>query len=192
LRDFLHLAGVLTLISVLAAGALSRVHLMTRDRIAAVELQKELDAMKAALPGAGIFEADTTGDGFAYYLGYPGESASGEPLGFVALALGKGYSSTIRTMVGVDSSGIITGIKVASQQETPGLGTKVEERRRGEDEPWFQSQFRGKGESDLQLVRGGGAHRIEAITGATISSRAVASSVRETVIQLDKVIDRNN
>ena len=191
MRDFLHLAGVLTLISVLAAGALSRVHLMTRDRIAVVERQKELDAMQAALPASGMFEADTTGDGFAYYRGYTGEFASGEPLGYVALALGKGYSSTIRTMVGVDSTGTITGIKVASQQETPGLGTKVEERRRGQDEPWFQSQFKGKGESDLQLARGGGPNGIEAITGATISSRAVASSVRETVVQLGKVIDRN-
>jgi len=192
LRDILHLAGVLTLITVVAAGALSRVHLMTRDRIAAVERQRELDAMKAALPGAGIFEADTSGDGYAYYLGYTGQTASGEPLGYVALALGKGYSSTIRTMVGVDGTGTITGIKIAGQQETPGLGTRVEEIRRGEDEPWFQSQFKGKGEAALQLVRGGGPNGIEAITGATISSRAVASSVRETVARLDKVIDSNN
>ena len=69
---------------------------------------------------------------------------------------------------------VITGIKVASQQETPGLGTRIEELRRGEKEPWFQSQFRGKGaEAAIKLVRGGGPDGIEAITGATISSRAV-------------------
>jgi electron transport complex protein RnfG len=192
LRDILHLAGVLTLITVLAAGALSRVHLMTRDQIAAVERQREIDAMKAALPGAATFEADTTRDGFVYYRGYEGQSASGTPKGYVALALGKGYSSTIRTMVGLDSEQKITGIKVASQQETPGLGTRVEEVRSGDDEPWFQSQFKGKGVSALQLVRGGGPNGIEAITGATISSRAVTSSVRETVTELDKVIGSNN
>jgi electron transport complex protein RnfG len=192
LRDILQLAGVLTLITVVAAGALSQVHVLTRDRIAAVERQRELDAMKAALPGAGSFEADTTGDGFVFYRGYEGQTASGEPSGYVALALGKGYSSTIRTMVGVDASRKITGIKIASQQETPGLGTRVEELKRGEDEPWFQRQFRGKTEAACQLVRGGGPNGIEAITGATISSRAVTSSVRETVVRLDEVIGAGN
>lgn len=192
MRDILKLAGSLALITVVAAGALSRVYLMTRDRIAEVERQRELDAMKTALPAASVFEPDTTAGGFVYYCGYPGEAASGEPAGYVALALGKGYSSTIRTMVGMDGSREITGIKVASQQETPGLGTRIEEIHRGEDEPWFQRQFRGKTSSGLELVRGGGADGIEAITGATISSRAVTSSVRETVGQLEKVIDQSN
>ncbi|MBW7996752.1 MAG: FMN-binding protein [Candidatus Glassbacteria bacterium] len=187
--DILKLAGSLTLITVVAAGALSRVYLMTRDRIAEVERLRELNAMKTALPAATVFEPDTTSDGFIYYRGYPGDSTGGEPVGYVALALGKGYSSTIRTMVGVDGELTITGIKVASQLETPGLGTRIEEVRRGEDEPWFQDQFRGKKETALQLVRGGGPDGIEAITGATISSRAVSQSVRETVRKLDQVIN---
>ena len=189
MRDILKLAGALALITVLAAGALSRVYLMTRDRIAEVERQRELNAMKAALPAASAFEPDTTGEGFVYYRGFAGESKAGEPVGYVALALGKGYSSTIRTMVGVSPDLEITGIKVASQQETPGLGTRIEEVRRGEEEAWFQSQFKGKTETTVKLLRGGGPQGIEAITGATISSRAVALSVRETVQLLDQVVD---
>jgi H+/Na+-translocating ferredoxin:NAD+ oxidoreductase subunit G len=189
LRDILKLAGALTLITVLAAGALSRVYLMTRDKIAEVERQRELNAMKAALPAASAFEPDTTGDGFVYFRGFADSVKAGEPVGYVALALGKGYSSTIRTMVGVSPALEITGIKVASQQETPGLGTRIEEVRRGEDDPWFQSQFKGKTEAAVKLLRGGGPQGIEAITGATISSRAVTISVREAVQRLDQVVD---
>ncbi len=189
MRDIIELVGALVLITVIAAVVLSNVYLLTRDKIAEVEHQRELNAMKTALPAATVFEQDTTGDGFVYYRGFAGEEKSGEPVGYVALALGKGYSSTIRTMVGVDPALAITGIKVASQQETPGLGTRIEQVRRGEEEPWFQSQFRGKTEKTVKLLRGGGPDGIEAITGATISSRAVTKSVRETVQRLDQVID---
>lgn len=189
MRDIFKLAGALTLITVIAAGALSRVYLMTRDRIAEVERLREFRAMKTALPAASVFEPDTTGDGFVYYRGFAGEEQSGEPVGYVALALGKGYSSTIRTMVGVDPGLTITGIKVASQQETPGLGTRIEEVRRGEKDPWFQRQFKGKAEAAVKLLRGGGPSGIESITGATISSRAVTVSVRATVQRLDQVIE---
>ncbi len=189
MRDILKLASALTLITVIAAGALGKVYLLTKDRIAEVERQRELNAMKTALPSASAFEPDTTGDGFVYYFGFADSAKTGEPVGYVALALGKGYSSTIRTMVGVDPEMVITGIKVASQQETPGLGTRIEEVRRGEDEPWFQGQFKGKTEAVVKLLRGGGPRGIESITGATISSRAVTLSVRETVQRLDKVVN---
>ena len=91
-------------------------------------------------------------------------------------------------MVGVDREMKITGIKIAFQQETPGLGTRIEEVRKGDSAPWFQEQFRGKTLESLEVVRAADPERIEAITGATISSQAVANSVREAVEKLQNVI----
>ena len=188
MRELIKLSGLLMLITLTAATALSNVYLLTRDRIAAVELAREENARKEALPAAVCFEVDSLEDGFVLYRGYDNPEGSGSPVGFTVLALGKGYSSTIRTVVGIDTGMTITGIKIAFQQETPGLGTKVEEIKGSENEPWFQKQFRGKREDQLKVVRTEDPEAIEAITGATISSTAVTKSVREAVQKLRQIL----
>lgn len=188
MREILKLSGILTVITVCAAGALANVYLVTRDKIAAVEKMREESARRAVLTEAGFFKMDSTSDGFVYYFGYADSSAGAQPIGFVAMALGQGYSSTIRTVVGVDREMSITGIKVAFQQETPGLGTRVEEVKRGQKTSWFQDQFKGKKIEQLEVVRAKDPARIEAITGATISSKAVTNSVREALTKLKTVV----
>lgn len=86
-------------------------------------------------------------------------------LGYVFTASKRGYSSDIVTMVGMDTNGIITHIKILSQDETPGLGAKIVEGT-------FQQQFSGKEASNLD-------HRVDAISGATITSKAVIGSIQE-------------
>ncbi|MFW5891541.1 MAG: FMN-binding protein, partial [bacterium] len=71
-------------------------------------------------------------------------------------------------LVGIDSSEKITNLVILSQQETPGLGTRIEEDS-------FISQFKGKTLSEAKLKRDGG--KIDGITGATISSSAVANNI---------------
>ena len=186
MREIFKMGGILALITILAAGALSKVYMLTRDKIDQVERQREENARRAALPGAAVFKPDSASDGFRFYRGWADSSAAGEPVGFVVQALGKGYSSTISTMVGLDRQMKITGIKVAFQQATPGLGTRIEEVKKGDTEPWFQKQFRGKTIENLVVVRAHDPERIEAITGATISSKAVALSVREAIGKLEK------
>ncbi|MFH1071334.1 MAG: FMN-binding protein [Candidatus Glassbacteria bacterium] len=188
MKEIVKLSGILTIITLVAAGALARVFLMTRDLIAAVEAEREESARRAALPGAVAFKPDTTADGFVYFRAYADQEASGNPVGYVGLALGKGYSSQIRTMVGVSPQLEIIGIKVAFQQETPGLGTRVEEVRKGDQDPWFQTQFKGRTSERLAVQRSADSNGIEAITGATISSRAVATSVRETIKKMGSVL----
>ena len=79
-------------------------------------------------------------------------------------------------MVGVDTTGKIIGLKVIAQTETPGLGTKIEEVKYGEKSPWFQDQFIKRTADGLAVDKDGG--EIKSITGATISSRAVAVSIK--------------
>jgi electron transport complex protein RnfG len=112
---------------------------------------------------------------FYYYRAY---DADNNLLGYVFTAAGKGYSSTVRTMCGVifgaDGTLQLGAIKILEQQETPGLGANCT----GEK---FLSNFNGReiplSADQLYVDKDGG--EVRAMTGATITSRAVTNSIRE-------------
>ena len=178
MNEQLKMAGMLTLVTMIAAVALAGVNLVTKPRI---EAQKRLAlerALTIALPQANkdaivpVYKDDNV----LYYKGYAKPDTS-DLVGYAFVAFGKGYSSTIETMVGVDTTGKICGVKVLYQVETPGLGTKIEEIRHGQSKPWFQQQFIRKDAKELVVDKDGGD--IQSITGATISSRAVTKSIAQ-------------
>jgi len=181
--------GIILMVYTLIAGALlASVYIKTAPII---EMNKEAatgDVVRAVvLPGmeGGYVKQDAEID-FPYWTGYR-DSRKKEPGGYIFIAMGKGYSSTIETMVGVDINGTITGIKILFQLETPGLGDKIEEIKRGESDPWFTRQFVGKSASDnIALVKDGG--EIDGVTGATISSRAVTLSINKGIKRLMGIV----
>ncbi|UCE05129.1 MAG: RnfABCDGE type electron transport complex subunit G [bacterium] len=185
MKDIVKLGLILLLVTAVAGAALSVVNNITKPRI---EEQKRLvteRALIAALPAADknaidpVKIADTT----RYYIGYK-DTLRTTIVGYAFVARGAGYSSTIETMVGVDTNGSISGIKIMEQKETPGLGTKIEEIYYGETTSWFQDQFIGKIAQDLAVDKDGG--EITSVTGATISSRAVANSINVGLEKLEK------
>jgi Na+-translocating ferredoxin:NAD+ oxidoreductase RnfG subunit len=197
-------------------------------------------------------------------------------------AWGRGYASNIGTTVGVDSTGTIVGMKITSEQETPGLGARIEEVKSGrtvldairaawggngprkllvqvegkgtargveveikdatmeaeleraiarrdtagvdgiiremvtvgdqdtailaspalayevskhvvrrlleESSPWWQVQFMGKSRAQLVVTREKTDRGIQAVTGATVSSRAVTESVKNAIVKLEQAI----
>ena len=103
--------------------------------------------------------------------------------GYVFKVSPAGYSSNIETLVAVDKKGNIAGLKVVSQQETPGLGAKCQEN-------WFQEQFKGVSLENLYLKKNNKLGKIDSITAATISSQAVTSGVREGLDDFLKIIGR--
>ena len=177
MSNIFKLAAILGLITVIAAGSLAVVNQATKPQIEAYKAQQQIQARKEVLPAAkeGVYVSNDEASDFPYYVGYARADTT-EPVGCVLLASGKGYSSTIEMVVGVDPAGALTGISIVSQQETPGLGAKITEIRYGESEPWFQIQFKGETRSQLSVDKDGG--EIDGITGATISSRAVTDGVR--------------
>lgn len=183
MKEILKLGGILMLITAIAGGALSMVNSITKPKI---ELQKKLALERAllkALPTAdrnAIIPVEQNGQ--KYYKGYKSPDTTGL-VGYAFVASGKGYSSDIETMVGIDTSGTITGTSIIHQVETPGLGTKIEEVKYGEDKPWFQRQFINKTWKELKLDKDAGD--IISITGATISSRAVTNSIQEGLKNLE-------
>jgi len=98
----------------------------------------------------------------------------GKVNGYIYTVTPSGYGGELTVMVGISSPGAkLTGIKVLKQNETPGLGAKS-------TEPQFSDQFAGKNlKSPLEVSKQAKGEEIQAITAATITSRAVVNGVNE-------------
>jgi len=161
---------ILLLICLCASLVLSVTYKITQARIEEQLTAEEKEALKDVFPQAATFEVQDL-NGKVYYLA----KKDRQQLGYVLKTEVKGYSSNIVMLVGFDQDGTIEGVEVLSQQETPGLGAKIVEIKSGEKKPWFLQQFEGKRAEDLNL------QTINAITAATISSRAVVEGVKKSV-----------
>lgn len=126
-------AVVLLLISAVAAACLGVVSEVTKEPIALQNEKTLNESMKAVMPEASSFEqltdAELTGTITAVYQADNG--------GYVLTTEPGGFGGTVKTMVGIDADGVITGLRVTGHSETPGLGAKS-------TEPEFYEQFAGK------------------------------------------------
>ena len=87
----------------------------------------------------------------------------------------KGYGGAIKMLVAVTEEGKVVDFSILEHNETPGLGDNAQK-------PAFRNQFKEKGVSHLQVVKDpSNKEDIQAMTGATISSRAVTLGVRQAV-----------
>ena len=188
----------LSLICLLTASLLTVIYLLTQPKILQQKAQEQAQALKEVLPQAEYFEPVSRDEKIVYFKAYL-SSEKKKLVGYAFRAQAQGYSSVIETMAGMDPQGKITGIKILAQNETPGLGAKINEvlakktlwqaikelwthRHKPDEvpaEPWFCSQFKGKKVDDLIVVSNPTKKNIQAITGATISSQALTDSVRE-------------
>jgi RnfABCDGE-type electron transport complex G subunit len=123
----IRLTLVLAAVTFVASVALGFVYQSTKPKIDLQDKLTKETARRIALPSAacGVF-VEVEGDGIVYYKGYRKPDTTGFA-GYVITARGKGYSSTIETVVGIDPYGRVAGLRITSQQETPGLGTRIEE-----------------------------------------------------------------
>ncbi len=132
-----------------------------------VEIQKLMPEAEA-IKEAGKWEP--FGKHAEYYDGIKG----GNAVGYIASTYGKGYSSYISILVAVDPSIKVKKISILGHGETPGLGDEIEQ-------DYFLKRFEGKSLEQLVVVKVEGTDKIQAISGATISSRAVTNGVKEAV-----------
>lgn len=94
------------------------------------------------------------------------ECINPQSIGYIVQGFGKGYSSYINVLVAVDKDFLVQKINILHHAETPGLGDEIEKE-------YFKKQFIGKSVDNLVVIKGETEDKIQAITGATISSRAV-------------------
>ena len=185
-KKIVHDALILTAFTLVLGFLLGLVYEITKQPIAAANAAAAQEAYQAVFADAASFEAL---DGFdknaatetVVAAGYEdsiddiqvAKDASGADIGYVVTVTAKdGSQSTITFSVGIQSDGTVNGYSVTSIAETPGLGMKVED----ED---FYSQFEGKLVDAFNVVKNAPAadNEIEAISGATISSKAIANGV---------------
>ena len=158
----------LTLIALVAAGLLAGVYTMTKATIDATNAAKQQAAIIAVLPqqeGLEIAEP-IMHEGMEIYCA----TLDGQTAGAAVKVAENGFGGTFNLMVGFDAEGAITGFQVLDHQETPGLGSKMQE--------WFANpQVIGQkvGETNFTVSKDGGD--VDAITAATISSRAFLLAV---------------
>ena len=166
-KYILRLALTLLLITGVVAAALAGINRLTKQKIWENQQRKAWDAIQTVLPGAIIsgetIIEDPAGVVKTVYMAAQGYAVEVAPTGF---------GGAITMLVGVSFEGEVLGIAVVSQTETAGLGAVVAaDNQAGQT---FRDQFVGLS-GPLAVTKDGGG--IDAITGATITSRAVVEGV---------------
>ena len=165
MKDFLKLVLILFVTCAAAAGSLSFINQVTKTPIEEFVKIEKLDAMKKVQEQATDFKEIIKDRLWEAYNG-------GELVGHVIQSKITGYSGPITLMFGLDPGNAVTAVKVITQTETPGLGAKI-------NTPEFSAQYRAKTMDQLKIKKDDPQNgAIDAITGATISSRAVTNGIR--------------
>ncbi len=180
---FRNMALSLTLIALVSSALLGFVYEVTKEPIALSNLNKKLDAIKQVVPEFNNNPNDEmfllpTGEGDSLEI-YPAKKDD-VIIGYaVNTYTNSGFSGNIKLMAGFKPDGSILNISVLEHKETPGLGTKMAD-------PEFKDQFNDKNpaEFELRVKKDGGP--VDAITAATISSRAFCDAVQRAYNTLQK------
>jgi electron transport complex protein RnfG len=173
----------LSLIAMVASACLGFVYEFTKTPIELSNLNKKVDAIKQVVPD---FNNNPYNEMFRLPTG-EGDSLDIFPARMDSIIVGyavstytnKGFSGYISLMAGFRPDGSIMNITVLEHKETPGLGTKM-------TDPIFKDQFNGKNPADfiLKVRKDGGP--VDAITAATISSRAFCDAVQRAYNTIQK------
>ena len=195
-------ALILFAITVISGLILGGVHELTRDTINKSAIAAHLEAYKTVFPDAVDFKAD---DKLTDALKKSNEELpsqdygnvgldqalqavdkSGSVLGYVVTSHSNdSYDGLVQILVGINAVKTIKGIEMLELNDTPGLGQRAEE-------PEFKGQFAGKSGESLTVTKSGnaGEGEINAISGATITSRAVTNAVNAALYLMYQNVDQ--
>ncbi len=160
----------LSLVVLISVSLLLWINSFTSAVVAAQTEAKIKSVLESIFPDLTSFQE--SGD---IIIVYEGDNIAG----YTFVAAGKGYGGPINILVGMNADYTLRDMEVLSHIETPGLGGKITE------EP-FTGQFAGLAADEIALSRDGG--KIDAITGATISSRAVTEAIQGRMIEVIEIL----
>ena len=187
MKDIIKITLNLAILFVLAGAVLAIVYAKSEPQIVRVMKMEKQKALKALIPEAAVINSAGSyqplpGRTSHYYVA---KDKSGKPIGYIASSWSKGYSSFIHLFVALDPAMRIKAIKVLHEKETPGLGDDIGKK-------YFQDRFKGKTLNELVVVKVPDPTKIQAVTGATISSKACTRGVRTGVKFLMKTYGPQN
>lgn len=179
--NFINMVAVLSSITIFAAILIASIHVLTKEPLKSLLIKKKQEAIQAVLPPHDHFDlkpiefnngVETTKIYKAYdisnvFVGAAVESSSNN-----------GYIGKIDIIVGFNKEGVIVNYSILEQHETPGLGSKMVD--------WFKTDkakqnIIGKNAANLNINKDGG--EVDAITAATISSRAFLFAIRNAYFE---------
>jgi Na+-translocating ferredoxin:NAD+ oxidoreductase subunit G len=176
MKYYLKLGFVLLIITVIASGILAFINSFTEPIIKFNEQKQKEEARREVHPEAASFDSIGTINNETVYAA---RAENDSLIGYTFLAVKYGYSSEVKTMVGLRSDLSINKIKIISQAETPGLGANCAK-------PEFQEKFSNLKYDNLLVDKDGG--NITSITGATITTRTITNSIKEAFVSLNTVL----
>lgn len=181
MKKILQLILSLTLISAVCAAVLAIVNNATKERIANLATLKANNAACAVLP-ASVKAIEPVKDpadaSLTAFIGYA-DDAKTQIAGYAVPGLtAKGYGGNIRLMVGLNPDRTVISYQVLAAAETPGLGSNL-------TTPAFISRFKDQPAASVKVTKDGG--KIEALTSATITSRAVCDAVADAAQRIDRI-----
>ena len=181
MKKILQLILSLTLISAVCAAVLAIVNNATKERIANLATLKANNAARAVLPAnvkAIVPREDPADASLTAFVGYT-DDAKTQIAGYAVPGLtAKGYGGNIRLMVGLNPDRTVISYQVLAAGETPGLGSNL-------TTPAFIARFKGQPAANVAVTKDGG--KIEALTSATITSRAVCDAVADAARRIDRI-----
>ncbi len=181
MKLIVQMLATLTVIGIISGGLLAQIDNWAQPKIAGHAKKETEKAIFIVQPDANSYESVETA-GFELYKVFDENKKS---LGYAMPHNGNGFQGNVKIMIGVagDMNSLI-GLEILEQVETPGLGTKV-------CEPFFKDQFKGLAcDPRIEWVKGAEPSKpneIQAITGATISSKAVVAIINDGLNKLKSV-----
>jgi Na+-translocating ferredoxin:NAD+ oxidoreductase subunit G len=176
LLENIKLGLILLIFSAIAGLFLGGSYEITKEPIARQAIVEKNEAMKEILPNTDNFEKMDVKITEGSIIKEVDKGLKGSEItGYAIKVAPKGFGGLIDMMVGISGDGKIVGIKILSHSETPGLGANA-------PNPKFSGQFKNKASTPaLEVVKSAASknNQIEAITGATITSKAVTNGVNE-------------
>lgn len=174
------LSAILLVISVVVAFILSITNTITKDRIADNTLKEQIKARQEVLPCASQFEDINYTEGMVKGV-FEGCDDAKNFVGWCVNVAPNGYGGEIDIMVGITKDYELSGVQVISNSETASLGARC-------TEPEFLDQFKGKDfPFSVTKNKDTKSDEISAITGATITSKAVTEGVNVAYDIVNKI-----
>lgn len=188
MKEIVKLGLILFLVSAVAAAALAYSNAVTKGPIEESKRLADTETRKTLIKEADNFNQLTIENQGDYplitevYEGVKGD----ELCGFIFKTAPKGYAGPVEVLIGIKADGTIAGVSIGSHKETPGLGSKAANVK-------FNGQYSGKN-AVLKVIKSGTPKddEILAISGATITSKAVTSGVNEALSYYNDNLNKNN
>ncbi len=165
-KDIVKVTVNLVVIYVIGGLILAFVYAKASPIMYVKQKEEKERALKKMMPEADKIEVLGTWEPHHKHAEYYAAKKGNEEVGYIVQSFGKGYSSYINILASVDKNFTLKKVSILAHAETPGLGDEIEK-------DYFLRQFNGKTLNNLVIVKEETADKIQAISGATISSRAV-------------------